>query len=104
MEIYLDGGVRTGQDVIIARACGARAVLIGRALAYGLGAGGPVGAARVFQIFKQEIEDGLRLLGKGTGSIEDIGPDIFYSNRKTNIQASGKVKSLLRGIPRQRGV
>ena len=78
MEIYLDGGVRTGQDVIIARACGARAVLIGRALAYGLGAGGPVGAARVFQIFRQEIEDGLRLLGKGTGSIEDIGADIFY--------------------------
>jgi L-lactate dehydrogenase (cytochrome) len=78
MEIYLDGGVRTGQDVIIARACGAQAVLIGRALAYGLGAGGPVGAARVFQIFRQELEDALRLLGKGTGSIEDIGPDIFY--------------------------
>ena len=79
MEIYLDGGVRTGQDVLIARACGARAVLIGRALAYGLGAGGSVGAARVFQIFRQEIEDGLRLLGKGKGSIEDIGPDIFYT-------------------------
>jgi L-lactate dehydrogenase (cytochrome) len=79
MEIYLDGGVSTGQDVLIARACGARAVLIGRALAYGLGAGGPVGAARVFQIFRQEIEDGLRLLGKGKGSIEDIGPDIFYT-------------------------
>ena len=45
---------------------------------YGLGAGGPVGAARVFAIFRQELEDGLRLLGKGTGSIEDIGPDIFY--------------------------
>jgi L-lactate dehydrogenase (cytochrome) len=79
MEIYLDGGVRTGQDVLIARACGARAVLIGRALAYGLGAGGPVGSARVFEIFRQEIEDGIRLLGKGTGSIEDIGPDIFYT-------------------------
>jgi L-lactate dehydrogenase (cytochrome) len=78
MEIYLDGGVRTGQDVLIARACGAQAVLIGRALAYGLGAAGPVGAARVFQIFRQEIEEGLRLLGKGNGSIEDIGLDMFY--------------------------
>jgi hypothetical protein len=54
-------------------------VWIDRALAYGLGAGGPVGAARVFQIFRQEIEDGIRLLGKGKGSIEDIGPDIFYT-------------------------
>src|SRR4030095_15171836 len=78
MEIYLDGGVRTGQDVIIARACGAQAVLIGRALAYGVGAGGPVAAPRVFEILRQELEDALRLLGKGTGSIEDIGPDIFY--------------------------
>jgi L-lactate dehydrogenase (cytochrome) len=78
MEIYLDGGVMTGQDVIVAKACGATAVGVGRAAAYGLGAGGPKGVARVFEIFKSEIEDNIRLLGRGSGSIDDIGPDIFY--------------------------
>ena len=78
IEIYLDGGVRTGKDVVVARACGARAVLIGRALAYGIGAGGPVGAARCFDIFRQEIEDEIRLLGKGNGLIDDIDENIFY--------------------------
>lgn len=78
MEIYLDGGVRTGQDIVVARACGARAVLIGTALAFSLGAGGPKGAARCLQILRQELEDTLRLLGKGRGSIEDIDQTIFY--------------------------
>jgi L-lactate dehydrogenase (cytochrome) len=78
MEIYLDGGVRTGKDVVVARACGARAVLIGRALAFAIGAGGPVGAARCFDIFRQEIEDEIRLLGKGNGSIDDIDENILY--------------------------
>ena len=78
MEIYLDGGVRTGQDIVVARACGARAVLVGTALAFSLGAGGPKGAARCFQILRQELEDTLRLLGKGRGSIEDIDSTIFY--------------------------
>jgi len=78
IEIYLDGGVRTGKDVVVARACGARAVLIGRALAYAIGAGGPVGAARCFDIFREEIEDEIRLLGKGNGLIDDIDENIFY--------------------------
>jgi isopentenyl diphosphate isomerase/L-lactate dehydrogenase-like FMN-dependent dehydrogenase len=78
MEIYLDGGVRTGQDVVVARACGARAVLVGTALAFSLGAGGPKGVARCLQILRQELEDTLRLLGKGRGSIEDIDQTIFY--------------------------
>lgn len=78
LEVYLDGGIRTGQDVVIARACGARAVLVGHALAFSLGAGGPRGAARCFSIFKEELESTLRLLGKGRGSIEDIDDRIFY--------------------------
>lgn len=81
MEIYLDGGVRTGQDIVVARACGARAVLVGSALAFSLGAGGPKGAARCLQILKQELEDTLRLLGKGRGSIDDIDEAIFYNLR-----------------------
>jgi L-lactate dehydrogenase (cytochrome) len=81
LEVYLDGGIRTGADVIVARGCGAKAVLIGAPMAFSLGAGGPTGAARCLQIFKQEIEDTLRLLGKGTGSIDDIDESIFYQFR-----------------------
>jgi L-lactate dehydrogenase (cytochrome) len=78
LEIYMDGGVRKGQDIVVARACGARAVLVGAALAFSLGAGGPKGVARCLQILRQELEDTLRLLGKGRGSIEDIDQTIFY--------------------------
>ena len=78
LEIYLDGGVRTGQDVVVARACGARAVLVGTALAFSLGAGGPKGVARCLKILRLELEDTLRLLGKGRGSIDDIDQTIFY--------------------------
>jgi L-lactate dehydrogenase (cytochrome) len=78
MEVYLDGGVRTGQDVVVARACGARAVLVGQALAFAIGAGGPRGASRCFSIFKDELESTLRLLGKVKGSIEDVDDRIFY--------------------------
>ncbi len=86
MEIYLDGGVRTGQDIAVARACGARAVLIGSALAFSLGAGGPKGVARCLQIFRQELEDTIRLLGKGAGSIEDIDDRIFYKFKRSMTQ------------------
>lgn len=78
LEIYLDGGIRTGADVVVARACGAKAVLIGTPIAFSIGAGGPAGAARCLQIFHQEMEDTLRLLGKGSGSIDDIDASIFY--------------------------
>jgi len=78
MEVYLDGGIRTGADVVVARACGAKAVLLGTAIAFSLGAGGPAGVARCLEIFRQEIEDTLRLLGKGRGSIDDIDESIFY--------------------------
>src|SRR5260370_42277653 len=79
MEVFLDGGIRTGQDVVVARACGARAVLVGQALAFAIGAGGPRGAARCFSIFKEELESTLRLLGKGNGSIEDVDDRVFYN-------------------------
>jgi len=78
LEIYLDGGVRTGADVVVARACGAKAVLIGSPMAFSIGAGGPAGADRCLQIFRQELEDTIRLLGRGRGSIDDIDASIFY--------------------------
>ena len=62
-EVYFDGGVRRGADVLKAVAMGARAVLLGRALLYGLGAGGDAGVARALRILRAELELALSLAG-----------------------------------------
>ncbi|MFL6011947.1 MAG: alpha-hydroxy acid oxidase [Gaiellaceae bacterium] len=62
-EVLLDGGVRRGTDVLKALALGARAVLIGRAMLWGLAVAGEQGVAHVLQLFREEIELGLALLG-----------------------------------------
>jgi isopentenyl diphosphate isomerase/L-lactate dehydrogenase-like FMN-dependent dehydrogenase len=62
-EVYFDGGVRRGADVLKAVALGARAVLLGRALLYGLGAGGDAGVARALGILRGELELALALAG-----------------------------------------
>jgi len=62
-EILMDGGVRRGSDIVKALCLGARAVLIGRAYAYGLAAAGQAGVARALQILKADVDRTLRLLG-----------------------------------------
>jgi 4-hydroxymandelate oxidase len=62
-EVLLDGGVRRGTDVLKALALGARAVLIGRAMVWGLAVGGEEGVAHVLSLFQEEIDLGLALLG-----------------------------------------
>jgi 4-hydroxymandelate oxidase len=62
-EVYLDGGVRRGTDVVMALALGARAVLVGRPALYGLAFGGSKGVEQVLEIFREEIENALALLG-----------------------------------------
>jgi isopentenyl diphosphate isomerase/L-lactate dehydrogenase-like FMN-dependent dehydrogenase len=62
-EVLLDGGVRRGTDVLKALALGARAVLIGRAMLWGLAVGGEAGVKQVLELFRSEIELGLSLLG-----------------------------------------
>ena len=52
-EVLMDGGIRRGSDIAKALAIGARAVLIGRAYAYGLGAGGGPGVARAIEILRR---------------------------------------------------
>lgn len=63
MDILMDGGIRSRSDVVIALAMGAKAVLVGRAYAYGLGAGGAAGVRRAFDILRTEIDDTMRQLG-----------------------------------------
>jgi len=62
-EVLLDGGVRRGGDVIKAICLGARAVLVGRAYVYGLGAAGEAGATRALEILRADLERDLTLLG-----------------------------------------
>jgi isopentenyl diphosphate isomerase/L-lactate dehydrogenase-like FMN-dependent dehydrogenase len=62
-EVYLDGGVRGGSDVAMALALGARAVLVGRPAMYGLAFGGAKGVEQVLEIFREETENALALLG-----------------------------------------
>jgi len=63
VEVYLDGGVRRGSDVLKALALGARACMIGRPLVYGLGAGGEAGARRAVAILSQELNTAMGLAG-----------------------------------------
>jgi isopentenyl diphosphate isomerase/L-lactate dehydrogenase-like FMN-dependent dehydrogenase len=66
VEVLLDGGIRRGSDVAKALCLGARAVLVGRAYAYGLAAGGEAGVARALTILKADLDRTLKLLGCGT--------------------------------------
>jgi L-lactate dehydrogenase (cytochrome) len=63
VEVLLDGGIRRGSDVVKALCLGARAVLVGRAYAYGLAAGGEAGVARAIGILRADIVRTLKLLG-----------------------------------------
>ncbi len=63
VEVLMDGGIRRGSDVVKALCLGARAVLIGRAYAYGLTAAGEDGVTRALQIFRADLERTLKLLG-----------------------------------------
>jgi isopentenyl diphosphate isomerase/L-lactate dehydrogenase-like FMN-dependent dehydrogenase len=62
-EVLMDGGVRRGSDIIKAICLGARAVLVGRAYAYGLAAAGQAGVARALEILRNDVERTMRLLG-----------------------------------------
>ena len=70
-EVLMDGGVRRGTDVVKALCMGARAVLVGRAYAYGLAAAGEPGVARALEILRVDLERTLRLLG--CGSVAELG-------------------------------
>jgi isopentenyl diphosphate isomerase/L-lactate dehydrogenase-like FMN-dependent dehydrogenase len=63
LEVLVDGGIRRGPDVVKALALGARAVLAGRAVIWGLAADGQPGAQRVLELLRDEIELALVLTG-----------------------------------------
>jgi L-lactate dehydrogenase (cytochrome) len=71
VDVLMDGGVRRGADVAKALCLGARAVLIGRAYAYGLGAGGEAGVTRALDILRSDLLRTLKLLGCAAASALD---------------------------------
>jgi L-lactate dehydrogenase (cytochrome) len=83
IEVLMDGGVRRGSDVIKAICLGARAVLVGRAYAYGLAAGGPAGVTRAIEMLQTEMERTLKLLGCSSVSALDRSYVNVHTNRLT---------------------
>ncbi|OAA64338.1 mitochondrial fmn-dependent dehydrogenase [Niveomyces insectorum RCEF 264] len=72
IEVWIDGGVKRGTDVVKALCLGARAVGVGRAALWGLGAGGWRGVDRTFEILSAEINTCMKLLGAKT--VSDLNP------------------------------
>ncbi|XP_077534561.1 uncharacterized protein LOC144146489 [Haemaphysalis longicornis] len=73
-EVYLDGGVRLGTDVTKALSLGARAVFVGRPVIWGLAYDGQKGVEKMVNIFKEEIDRAMALLGCST--LEELTPDL----------------------------
>ncbi len=71
----MDGGIRRGSDIVKALCLGARAVLIGRAYAYGLAAAGENGVAHALGILKEDLERTLKLLG--CSSVSKLNPSFI---------------------------
>jgi len=82
IEVLLDGGIRRGSDIVKALCLGARAVMAGRAYAYGLGAAGGAGVSRAIDILRADLVRTLKLLGCASigelnGTYVDLPRDWF---------------------------
>ncbi|MFD2252328.1 L-lactate dehydrogenase (cytochrome) [Pseudochelatococcus lubricantis] len=75
IEVHMDGGVRSGQDVLKAVALGAKGVWIGRPFLYGLGAGGRAGVTRALEIIRHELDVSMALCGRR--DIRTVDADII---------------------------
>jgi len=76
VELWLDGGIRTGQDVLRALALGADATMIGRAYIYGLGAAGESGVMRALEIIRNELDLSMAFCGRT--DVKDIDERILW--------------------------
>jgi L-lactate dehydrogenase (cytochrome) len=75
IEVHMDGGIRSGQDVLKALALGARGVYIGRAMLYGLGAMGEAGVQRALEIIRNELD--LTMAFCGRTNVRDVDRSIL---------------------------
>ena len=86
IEVFMDGGIRRGSDVVKAICLGARAVLSGRAYAYGLAAAGEAGVSRTLEILRSDIERMMRLLG--CCSVQELRDSWIQYPSEWNIRTS----------------
>lgn len=77
IEVHIDGGIRNGQDVLRARALGARGTYVGRPFLYGLGAGGEAGVTHALDILRAELDKTMALCGER--DINNVGAHNIYS-------------------------
>ncbi|WP_028997149.1 alpha-hydroxy acid oxidase [Azohydromonas australica] len=77
-DVWLDSGIRTGQDILRALAYGASAVLVGRAFLYGLAAQGEAGVTRVLDILRQELDVTLALCG--LTALSQVDARVLYAD------------------------
>jgi L-lactate dehydrogenase (cytochrome) len=77
-EVLFDGGIRQGQDILKALALGAKGTFIGRAMNYGLGAGGELGVMHALNIIQKEADTTMALMGER--DIRNVGPHNIYAN------------------------
>ena len=75
-EVYLDGGIRRGTDVLKALALGARAVFVGRPTLWGLAVDGAAGVRGVLGLLREELE--LAMVLAGVSNVEGVGPDLLW--------------------------
>ena len=77
-EVFMDSGIRSGQDVLKALALGAKGTFIGRAMNYGLGAGGEAGVTRALDIIRNEMDTTMALMGER--DVRNVSLKNIYSN------------------------
>jgi L-lactate dehydrogenase (cytochrome) len=76
IEVHMDGGIRSGQDVLKALCLGAKGTYIGRPFLYGLGAMGKAGVTKALEIIRKEMDITLALCGKRL--VTDMGKDQLH--------------------------
>ena len=77
IEVWVDGGIRSGQDVLKALALGAKGTLIGRAFLYGLGAMGEAGVSKALDILRRELDTTLALCG--LRDVRDVDARVLWT-------------------------
>lgn len=105
LEVHMDGGIRSGQDVLKALALGARGTYIGRSMLYGLGALGGAGVTKVLQIIQKELD--LTMAFCGQTRLSAIDQSILFSDDRQHAanpldateQHAGRVAPARRAFP-----
>ena len=75
IEVWMDGGIRSGQDILKAYALGAKGTLLGRSFLYGLGANGKAGVTKALEILHKELDMTMALCGHR--DIKDVNRNII---------------------------